>query len=77
MVMSHLKTRKNYNLFGNLTSGQLGKILDAWVENHTGSLTTSRNFDLDEMFDAFDEDGNDFWDLEESEFWAWFRELFY
>lgn len=71
------KLEKGYTLFGNLTRGQLGKILDAFVENQSGMLTTSRKFDLDEMFDAYEGDGQDFWDIEESDFWAWFRELFY
>lgn len=72
------KLEQGVSLFGNLTRGQLSKILDAWVENQTGALTTSRAFDLDEMFDAYLEgDGGNFWDIEDSEFWAWFRELFY
>lgn len=71
------KLEKGVSLFGNLTRGQLGKILDAFVENKSGILATAREFDLDEMFDAYEDDNADFWDIEESDFWAWFRELFY
>lgn len=36
-----------------------------------------RQFDINEMFDAAELDDYHIMDVEESEFWAWFRELFY
>ncbi len=68
-------------LFKNLTNGQLGKILEAWSEQQqriadTG-IETDDAINLNDMFDSFFDDGADFWDIEESMFWAWFREIFY
>lgn len=63
-----------------LTNTQLSKILDAWFDNQSGNnLVTNKAFTFDEMFEAMELDDWDIitQDLEDSEFWAWFRELFY
>lgn len=73
------KLNKGFTLFDNLTRSQTGKILDAWVEQQGlyYDFGIEPTFSLDDMFDVYGDDNNNFWDMEESEFWAWFRELFY
>lgn len=62
--------RDNWTIFGNLTNAQTNKVLDAAIN--------SDRPDLRAMFQAYQADEGDiFGDLEESEFWAWFREMFY
>ena len=70
-------------LFRNLTDGsQLGRILDGYREQQIAilegkAIPEDKLIDLDEMFEMFIADGMDIWDVEESQFWAWFREIFY
>lgn len=69
------KLEKGYGLFKDLTRSQAGAILDKWLQNQSGNIVTTRGFDLDEMFDMYFADGGDFWNIDESLFWEWFREL--
>lgn len=61
-------------VLGDLTSSQLGRVLESWADsNFVGDI------DLNQMFDLYLLDGRDILSgkLEDSLFWAWFRELFY
>lgn len=51
-------------------------LLSAWQEKQLLQGITNAP-DLDAMFVAFDGDEQDIWNIEESLFWAWFREMFY
>lgn len=82
---------RGHSLLGSvLTQGrQLDKILESYQEYiETGSypcwnaeqqkfLRKTDKIDLNEMFAAYEADEHEIWDIEDSEFWAWFRELFY
>lgn len=56
------------------------KILFAWADNQedggTFAVSSSKHFTLNEMFELYDTD-EQFTGINESVWWAWFRELFY
>lgn len=54
-------------LFMNLTDRQIDKIYDE---------VTGGGFDFRDALDAFERDNENISDVEESEFWAWFREFY-
>lgn len=54
-------------LFWNLTDGQIDAILD---------YVTEGDGDFADALRAFAEDGENISDIEDSEFWAWFREMY-
>lgn len=70
-----------------LNNTQLGRILDAFANQKRGvpnikyvdgEAVPVRHFDINEMLDAAELDGYDITsEVEDSQFWAWFRELFY
>lgn len=57
-----------FGLFANLTSHQAEMVLDG---------LRSGDADAGEMFAAYLADGMDFWNIEDSDFWEWFRDTFY
>lgn len=59
--------------FRDFTRHQAKMILQEWLERHG----TNEELDLTEAFVLLANDGNKFYDMEDSEFWAWFREIFY
>ncbi len=79
---------KGYHLLGGtLPRNQLARILESYQElAEKGFYTTyidgkevhrTNKIDLNEMFEMYEADGFDIWNIEDSEFWEWFRELFY
>lgn len=54
-------------LFWNLTDGQIDALLD-YVTEGTGDFSAALR--------AFEADGENISDIEDSEFWAWFREMY-
>jgi len=61
--------REHYGLFANLSYNQADKLF-AWLEDDEKN-------EAKEFFEAYELDGDDFWDIDESAFWEWFREVFY
>lgn len=87
------KFSKAVSIFPQLNNAQLARILDTYADQKRGVTTyhhkrdedtgllhkgrKMRAFDINEMFDAAALDDYDISNVSESEFWAWFRELFY
>jgi len=59
----------NYGLFANLTQNQTEMLVD-WLSDNADA-------DAKEFLDAYALDDYDFWDIEDSAFWEWFRDTFY
>ncbi len=69
----------------------LSTILDEWsyqqehgkpstVRDRDGNLIKRKMFEINDIFDNYFDDtenGVSIWDIDESTFWAWFREIFY
>src|ERR1035437_576871 len=74
-----LGVRHARQLMANLSPSQNYRLFQGYNEDgiSPASKAACRKFNWNEAFEAFELDDYGFGDVQESEFWAWFRELFY